>query len=78
MANRNPPGYVSPEQGRRHQLTVRLEPTTFAAYAKAVARAGTTKQNPIEEFCANFAREHGVKIRSTRPRTKATTPKGPR
>jgi hypothetical protein len=66
MANRNPPGYVSPEQSRRRMLGIRLRPEIFAAMTEATARAGTTKQDAIEEFCEKFAREHGVKIRRIR------------
>src|SRR3954468_12162026 len=64
MANRNKPGYRSPKQDRCQSLTVRLPREINEAMTEATMRAGTTKQDAIEEFCVRFTREHGVKIPS--------------
>jgi len=64
--------YESPSHRLTQQLKVRLPPEIFAAYSEAVERKGTTKQDPITEFCENFAREAGVKIPRPPPRAPAS------
>jgi hypothetical protein len=59
--------YESPSHERLQQLKVRVRPEIYAAYAQATAVAGESKQDPIEKFCEQYARERGIKIRAPRP-----------
>lgn len=72
MANTNKERYESPSHGLTQQLKVRLRPEIYAAYSAAVEQTGTTKQDPIAEFCEKFAREAGVKIPRPPPRAPAS------
>jgi hypothetical protein len=56
------PADLSPSHRLTRQLKVRLDPDILAAYSTAVEIAGTTKKDPIQQFCEKFARDQGVKI----------------